>query len=168
MKLKRSFLFLSKIKSPIGVLTLLADDQCLVSILWPGEVFLGDKNIKFVNAKNNPVLMETEIQLTEYFKGKRKVFDLPIEFNGTDFQNKVWKNLVKIPYGTVNSYLDIAKKIKQPKACRAVGAANGRNPLPIVVPCHRVIGSSGKLTGFAGGLKSKSILLDLEGISYKL
>jgi methylated-DNA-[protein]-cysteine S-methyltransferase len=107
-------------------------------------------------------LLETERQLGEYFAGTRTRFDLPLEARGSEFEKKVWRALEKIPYGKTRSYLDLAKAIGSPKACRAVGAANGRNPLPIVVPCHRVIGADGKLTGFAGGIEKKAKLLDHE------
>ena len=102
-------------------------------------------------------------QLQEYFAGRRKTFDLPLAPRGTDFQCSVWRALSAIPWGAVCSYADIARAIDKPTAVRAVGAANGRNPLPIVVPCHRVIGSDGSLTGFAGGLDMKRKLLALEG-----
>jgi methylated-DNA-[protein]-cysteine S-methyltransferase len=104
-------------------------------------------------------LCETERQLGEYFAGTRTHFNLPLEARGSEFERKVWRALKKIPYGKTKSYLDLAKAIGSPKACRAVGAANSRNPLPIVVPCHRVIGANGKLTGFAGGLEKKATLL---------
>jgi methylated-DNA-[protein]-cysteine S-methyltransferase len=101
-------------------------------------------------------------QLNEYFAGSRKEFDLPLRFNGTEFQVSVLEALQEIPYGETTSYGEIAKRIGRPKAVRAVGAANGRNPIPIVVPCHRVIGSTGDLTGFGGGLDTKEALLRLE------
>ena len=101
-------------------------------------------------------------QLTEYFEGRRKVFDFPIKLNGTDFQKAVWKELLKIPYGETCSYKEIAEKIKNPKACRAVGMANNKNPILIAVPCHRVIGADGSLVGYGGGLDMKKTLLDLE------
>jgi len=103
-----------------------------------------------------------ERQLAEYFSGRRKAFDLRLDFAGTEFQKKVWRALLTIPFGETRSYGEIAKQIGSPKAVRAVGAANGRNPISIVAPCHRVIGSTGKLTGFAGGLDTKAFLLDLE------
>jgi len=109
-----------------------------------------------------PLIKKTAKQLDEYFDGKRKVFDLPIIMHGTDFQLKVWKALQKIPYGKTLSYLELAEKIGNKKACRAVGMANNRNPISIIVPCHRVIGKNGKLVGYAGGLELKQILLNLE------
>lgn len=104
-------------------------------------------------------------QIREYLDGKRKVFDLPLHPNGTEFQIKVWKALTEIPYGETRSYKDIAISIGNEKACRAVGMANNKNPIPIIIPCHRVIGANKKLVGYAGGLDLKERLLDLEGIS---
>jgi methylated-DNA-[protein]-cysteine S-methyltransferase len=128
--------------------------------------------IEFENRQSDPegdtciadeVLERAAEQLEEYFAGRRKDFDLPLAPGGTAFQQTVWNALSTIPWGTLRSYADIARTIDKPKAVRAVGAANGRNPLPIVVPCHRVIGSNGSLTGFAGGLDIKRQLLELEG-----
>jgi methylated-DNA-[protein]-cysteine S-methyltransferase len=151
-----------KVKSPVGELTLVANEKNLIAILWekdhPKRVKLPKLNLN----KSHPILLETEQQLSEYFGGKRKNFDLPIEFYGTDFQVQVWKGLQTIPYGITSSYGSLGKKIGFPKASRAVGAANGKNPLSIVVPCHRVIGANGNLTGFAGGIPTKSYLLKLE------
>jgi methylated-DNA-[protein]-cysteine S-methyltransferase len=107
--------------------------------------------------------VETRRQLGEYFAGKRKRFTVKLDFMGTDFQKSVWQALLTIPFGQTRSYGDIARQVGNPKAVRAVGAANGRNPISIIAPCHRVIGSTGKLTGFAGGLKTKAQLLALEG-----
>jgi methylated-DNA-[protein]-cysteine S-methyltransferase len=109
------------------------------------------------------VLTRAASQLREYFAGRRQRFDLPLAAQGTPFQQAVWQALAAIPWGALRSYADIARAIDKPSAVRAVGAANGRNPLPIVVPCHRVIGSNGALTGFAGGLETKRQLLELEG-----
>lgn len=149
-------------KSPVGELQLVASDSGLAAILWenddPARVKLGEKTEK----KNHPVLVETERQLQEYFDGERDSFSVPLDFKGTDFQKKVWKALLTIPYGETRSYAQIAKQIGSPKAMRAVGAANGRNPISIIAPCHRVIGANGKLVGFAGGLEAKTYLLDLE------
>lgn len=151
------------IKSPIGALKLVASSDGLAAILWenddPRRVRL---NIVAEDA-GHPVLIRAEKQLGEYFAGKRTAFKLKLDFAGTDFQKQVWKALLDIPFGETRSYAQIAKQLKNPKAVRAVGAANGKNPISIVTPCHRVIGSNGTLTGFAGGLQTKAFLLDLEG-----
>jgi methylated-DNA-[protein]-cysteine S-methyltransferase len=153
--------------SPIGNLKLVASDKGLVAILWendnPKRVRLGD----LVLNNEHPVLLETERQLKEYFQGKRKSFSLKLDLIGTKFQNDVWQALLAIPFGETRSYGQIARQLGNPQATRAVGAANGRNPISIVVPCHRVIGSSGKLTGFAGGLQAKAHLLGLENRSVR-
>jgi methylated-DNA-[protein]-cysteine S-methyltransferase len=112
---------------------------------------------------NDPYLFEVFNQLNEYFSGSRKKFDLPLDIDGTEFQKKVWNELKKIPYGKTKSYKYIAEKLGDVKAIRAVGKANGQNPVPILIPCHRVIGSNGKLTGYAGGLDIKEKLLKIEG-----
>ena len=112
--------------------------------------------------KETSLIKNTKQQLDEYFAGKRKKINIPIKFNGTDFQVKVWEELLKIPYGETCSYLDIAKRIGNPKASRAVGMANNKNKIIIIVPCHRVIGSNKKLVGYAGGLDVKEKLLELE------
>lgn len=124
-------------------------------------------NIQFTQPQK-ALLQTTEllsmatIQLDEYFQGKRTTFSLPFKLTGTPFQLAVWKELQNIPYGQTTSYKEIAQKINKPKACRAVGMANNKNPLPIIIPCHRVIGSNGKLISYAGGLKLKNYLLELE------
>jgi methylated-DNA-[protein]-cysteine S-methyltransferase len=115
-----------------------------------------------VEDDNHPVLLETERQLGDYFAGKLQSFSIPLDFVGTEFQKKVWSALLEIPFGETRTYRQIAARIGSPKAVRAVGAANGKNPISIVAPCHRVIGSNGKLTGFAGGLEVKATLLDIE------
>ena len=149
-------------KSPVGKLKLVASDKGLVAILWendkPHRVRLSPAS----EDKRHPVLLEAERQLNGYFAGKRNPFSLKLDFQGTDFQKKVWQALLTIPFGETRSYAEIAAQIKKPKAVRAVGAAIGRNPVSIVTPCHRVIGSTGKLTGFAGGLDVKARLLALE------
>jgi methylated-DNA-[protein]-cysteine S-methyltransferase len=149
--------------SPVGELKLVANGSRLVAILWendkPNRVRLGP----MVEAPDNPVLVKTARQLEEYFAGTRNGFDLELDFVGTAFQKKVWAALLTIPFGETRTYSQIAEQIGHPSAVRAVGAANGRNPLSIVAPCHRVIGASGKLTGFAGGLEAKERLLVLEG-----
>jgi len=149
--------------SPVGQLTLVARDGKLTAILWEQErvnrVRLGELR----EANDSPVLLETARQLREYFAGARSQFELELDFNGTPFQQQVWRALLTIPFGETRSYSQIAEQIGNPKAVRAVGAANGRNPISIVAPCHRVIGASGGLTGFAGGLGAKHYLLALEG-----
>ena len=114
-------------------------------------------------ASPNAILVKTCAQLTEYFAGTRTTFDLPLEFSGTDFQLQVWQMLRAIPYGTTTSYGELARRLGDPTASRAVGAANGQNPIPVIVPCHRVIGANGDLTGFGGGLDRKRWLLEHEG-----
>ncbi|TDY22053.1 methylated-DNA-[protein]-cysteine S-methyltransferase [Paraburkholderia sp. BL6665CI2N2] len=155
-----------RVASPVGILTLVAKGPALTAILWenerPGRVRLGLMR----EAKDDPILTNAERQLTEYFAGTRERFDLALDFSGTEFQKKVWSALLSIPYGETRTYGDIAKQIGQPTAVRAVGAANGRNPVSIIAPCHRVIGSSGQLTGFAGGLSAKEALLTLEGANW--
>jgi methylated-DNA-[protein]-cysteine S-methyltransferase len=150
------------VDSPIGRLKLVARGSRLAAILWeherPNRVKLGE----MVEDLDNPTLNKIHEQLKEYFVGKRTRFDLELDFKGTDFQKTVWHALLTIPFGETRSYAQIASQIGNPKAVRAVGAANGRNPIAIVAPCHRVIGASGELTGFAGGLKAKEILLAVE------
>jgi methylated-DNA-[protein]-cysteine S-methyltransferase len=143
--------------TPIGTLRLLAENAQLVNI-----EFAGQYGARSAVENNDTVLAACAAQLTDYFAGKRRHFDLPLAPQGSPFQLSVWAALANIPFGQVRSYRDIAQSIGNPAAVRAVGAANGRNPLPIVVPCHRVIGSNGALTGFAGGLEVKRFLLDLE------
>jgi methylated-DNA-[protein]-cysteine S-methyltransferase len=149
-------------ESPVGKLKLVASDKGLVAILWendrPSRVRLDEP----VANENHPVLVETERQLSEYFAGKRKAFSIALDMRGTHFQKDVWEALRAIPFGETRSYGQLAKQLGNPRATRAVGAANGRNPVSIIVPCHRVIGASGKLTGFAGGLDTKAHLLSLE------
>lgn len=152
-----------KLDSPVGTLTLVATDAGLAAILWendrPHRVRL---DIAAEDA-THPVLVEAARQLKEYFAGRRTTFDLKLDPEGTPFQRRVWNALLTIPFGETRSYAQIAEQIGNPSAVRAVGAANGRNPISIVTPCHRVIGSTGKLTGFAGGLETKARLLALEG-----
>jgi len=114
---------------------------------------------------DTPLIKETVKQLDEYFSGKRRDFNLPLVLHGTDFQVKVWNALRQIPYGETCTYGEIARMIGSPKACRAVGMANNRNPIPVIIPCHRVIGSNGSLTGYAGGLEIKQKLLNLENLA---
>jgi methylated-DNA-[protein]-cysteine S-methyltransferase len=141
------------IRTKAGFLYLTASDKGLTGVYWRKQrVPLGDS--KFFK--------QAERELLEYFEGRRQRFTVALDFAGTKFQMKVWRQLAKIPYGKTISYTDLAAKIGQPLAVRAVGAANGRNPLSIFLPCHRVVSSSGKLTGYSGGLKAKAMLLELE------
>lgn len=127
------------------------------------DIFFGSNDaLQNYEHQETPLLKETAKQLAEYFEGKRKHFDLPYEATGTPFQRSVWDALQTIPYGETRSYKQIAEQIRSPKACRAVGMANNKNPLPILIPCHRVIGSNGKLVGYAGGMEIKEALLMLE------
>jgi methylated-DNA-[protein]-cysteine S-methyltransferase len=150
------------IPSPVGKLKLIASDKGLVAILWEDDNPRRVKVGALVENQNHPILVETERQLREYFEGRRKSFSLKLDLRGTKFQNDVWEVLRGIPFGETRSYGQLARQLGNPQAVRAVGAANGRNPISIVVPCHRVIGASGKLTGFAGGLETKAHLLELE------
>ncbi|WP_019874928.1 methylated-DNA--[protein]-cysteine S-methyltransferase [Sporichthya polymorpha] len=151
------------VDSPIGPMTVVADGETVVGIymddarhLPPAERFGPPDDGSSV------VLKEADLQLGEYFAGERTVFDLPLAAEGTPFQRRVWDALCEIPYGETISYGELARRIGQPTASRAVGLANGRNPISVVVPCHRVIGSSGKLVGYGGGLSRKQTLLELE------
>jgi methylated-DNA-[protein]-cysteine S-methyltransferase len=150
------------IDSPVGRLKLIASDKGLAAILWedddPCRVRLGP----LVEDPDHLFLVETERQLRAYFSGKLKTFTVPLDFKGTEFQKSVWEALLTIPFGETRSYGEIARQIGKPTAFRAVGAANGRNPISIIAPCHRVIGSTGELTGFAGGLAVKERLLGIE------
>jgi len=153
----------TKIESPVGILTLVAGRDALVAVLWPDD----DPNrvrlrFRAVDVDDNQVLSAASSQLDEYFAGSRTEFDLNLAPVGTKFQSLVWSALHTIAYGDTWTYGELATSIGRPTAARAVGAANGRNPLSIVVPCHRVVASTGALTGFAGGIATKRQLLDLE------
>ena len=146
--------------SPIGKLLLVGADALLEELHFPSE--LSQREIPDDWQCDEPFFKQVLLQLGEYFAGRRQQFDLPIAPQGTIFQQSVWEELRKIPFGQTASYGEIAERIGNPKACRAVGLANAKNPLPIIVPCHRVIGKNGALTGFGGGLELKQQLLDLE------
>jgi len=150
-------------QSPVGRLTLVASDSGLAAILWENDNPRRVPVNLVAEVPDHPVLIETEKQLREYFAGQRQVFSVPLDFGGTEFQNQVWQALLSIPFGETRTYTEIARQIGKPAAVRAVGAANGRNPISIIAPCHRVLGSTGNLTGFAGGLRAKAHLLALEG-----
>ncbi len=146
--------------TPIGELLLAGEEDALTMIGFPKGSMRREPEPDWIF--NEKPLAEASRQLREYFDGERREFDLPMRLGGTEFQVSVLEALQDIPYGETTSYGEIARRIGRPKAVRAVGAANGRNPIPIVVPCHRVIGSTGDLTGFGGGLDTKEALLRLE------
>jgi methylated-DNA-[protein]-cysteine S-methyltransferase len=150
--------FSTVIDSPIGVLELTSDGTALTEIRFIDDEVEPERR----DLDTDPVLQQTVRQLEEYFDGERTDFDLPLSFAGTAFQKQVWSTLLEIPYAETWSYADLARRIGQPTAFRAVGAANGQNPLPVVVPCHRVVGANGSLTGYGGGLDRKRTLLQLE------
>jgi methylated-DNA-[protein]-cysteine S-methyltransferase len=143
------------VRSPVGKLKLVGSDKGLAAVLWENEAPQRVRVRAGAEDNQHPVLLEAARQLTEYFQGKRESFSLELDMLGTGFQKAVWKQLLAIPFGETRSYGQLARQLGNPQASRAVGAANGRNPIAIVVPCHRVISSSGKLTGFAGGWKRK-------------
>lgn len=143
-------------ETKIGPLTVVADENQITEIS-----FGRNRRDEFLMEETGLISM-AQIQLFEYLDGGRTEFDLPLKMEGTEFQKKVWQALLTIPYGETRSYMDIANQIGNPKACRAVGMANHANPISIVVPCHRVIGKNGSLTGYGGGLPTKEILLKLE------
>lgn len=156
----------TEIDSPLGPLLLIMENGQLTNV-----AMFQQKRVATVPPESisDAAPFDAVIQqLDEYFLGNRRDFDIPFRLIGTTFQVSVWKELLKIPFGTTTTYGEIARRIGNPKAVRAVGLANGRNPIPIIVPCHRVIGSSGSLTGFGGGLANKSRLLDLEGQENRL
>lgn len=150
-----------RMDTPIGTLTLAADADGLRRIDFPPPR-PPPADEEWIEGESR-VLLQARRQLEEYFAGTRRDFDLPLSPRGTDFQRRVWNTLAEIAYGDTWSYRDLALRLGKPTATRAVGAANGRNPLPIVLPCHRVIGADGSLTGFGGGLPTKAFLLRLEG-----
>ena len=146
--------------TPIGRLVLESDGDVLIGVRLPNERRQGRRDVDDVP----PVLKETASQLDEYFAGERTEFELPMELDGTAFQREVWTELTRIPYGETISYGELARRVGRPNGPRAVGQANGRNPIPIIVPCHRVLASNG-IGGYGGGLRVKRALLELEGVS---
>jgi methylated-DNA-[protein]-cysteine S-methyltransferase len=143
--------------TPVGRLTLVAGDAGLTRVLWPGE-----PSPAGVAPGSHPVLAAAERQIAEYFAGARAAFDLPLALGGTAFQRSAWLDLQTVLFATTRTYGDQARRLGRPNGARAVGAANARNPLPIVLPCHRLVGAGGALTGFAGGLEVKGALLEHE------
>ncbi len=158
--------FRTTMRSPIGTLTIVANDHAIVAIDWDGEsgheALLDRATIRDVDPGDHPALAVAVEQLDEYFEGQRTEFEIPLDAAGTPFQHQAWAALVRIPFGETVSYGEQAVMLGDRNKARAVGAANGKNPIPIVVPCHRVVGSNGHLTGFAGGLEAKAWLLDHE------
>ncbi|KJY67850.1 methylated-DNA--[protein]-cysteine S-methyltransferase [Vibrio nigripulchritudo] len=148
--------------SKLGDVTLQANEEGLLGIWF--ETCTTKPDELGTEQASHPVLKQASVELSEYFDGNRQSFDVPLAAKGTDFQKQVWKALTTIPFGETWSYQELANAIGNPKAVRAVGLANGKNPISVIVPCHRVIGKSGKLTGYAGGLERKQALLKLEGI----
>ena len=144
-----------QVKSPIGELLLVSDGAALTGLYMEPHPVIE-------SAGEDGIVRETARQLHEYFAGERTTFDLPLRLEGTTFQKQVWNALCEVPFGETISYAELARRVGNPKACRAVGLANGRNPIGIVVPCHRVIGANGTLTGYGGGLERKKFLLELE------
>jgi methylated-DNA-[protein]-cysteine S-methyltransferase len=161
--LEKCALLQTELESPVGTLQLIASEIGIRALLWPTDgtrVRVGQTEL--VDASEHPVLQAAKSQLEQYFAGTLRKFDLPLDPIGTPFQLDAWRALSNIAYGKTASYAEQATKIGKPKAVRAVGAANGRNPISIIVPCHRVIGSNGSLTGFAAGVDAKRWLLDHE------
>ena len=156
-------IYYDEMPSPAGTLRLVADTRGLREVWFERERHPKHASASWI--RSAPAVAFARVQLEEYFAGARQVFALPLHPVGTPFQLTVWEELGRIPYGVTISYGELARRIRQPAAVRAVGAANGRNPLPIVVPCHRVIGADGSLTGFGGGLPTKRYLLNLERAS---
>jgi methylated-DNA-[protein]-cysteine S-methyltransferase len=160
--------FYKTMDSPVGRLKLVGNADGLAAIMWakdrPRRVNLSliDEDLDL------PILVETETQLNDYFASRRETFDLKLNFQGTEFQKSVWNALLRIPFGETRTYREIAVELGNVNATRAVGAANGRNPISIVAPCHRVIGADGSLTGYAGGLAAKATLLNLESTGRRL
>jgi methylated-DNA-[protein]-cysteine S-methyltransferase len=153
-------IYYTEIESPIGPLFLTMESDHLTNVCMSQQKRSVEVQPDWI--LNNRPFLAIAKQFAEFFRGKRREFNVPLRMRGTDFQRSVWDELRKIPYGTTTTYGEIAKRIRNPKAVRAVGLANGQNPIPIIVPCHRVIGSNGKLTGFGGGLENKAFLLQLE------
>jgi methylated-DNA-[protein]-cysteine S-methyltransferase len=152
-------LFSTVIDSPVGALTVVASDAGVRAILWPGDDPARVRLIEAIEDPGHRVIAATVVQLVEYFGGDRTEFDVPLDAVGTDFQRRAWAALRTIAYGTTVSYAEQAERMGDRRKARAVGAANGRNPISIIVPCHRVIGANGALTGFAGGTDTKAWLL---------
>jgi methylated-DNA-[protein]-cysteine S-methyltransferase len=166
-----------RLQTPVGELLLTASDTALTGVYFPTSrrgpppTHRADWTEDAGQGPTGPtgeMLARAALQLNEYFAGQRTTFDLPLEAMGSVFEHRVWKALRSIPYGTTTSYGDLAKRLGDPSATRAVGSANGKNPIPIIIPCHRVVGANGDLTGFGGGLDRKRWLLEHEGVLMQL
>ena len=149
-------------ESPVGALLMQSDGQVLTGLHFHDEKYVPQRQADWELSPDLPIFARTHLQLDEYFAGARRAFDVPIAPSGTEFQRRVWNVLLSIPYGVTTTYGAMARELGQPTAMRDVGAANGRNPISIIVPCHRAIGADGTLTGYAGGLHRKRALLELE------
>ena len=160
--MKTQELFFTHMQTPIGSLLLAGEEKCLHYLSFPeGKMSFGPDESW---VQRDDILGEVRAQLKAYFAGELRKFDLPLKLSGTNFQNKTWQTLATIPFGQTRTYGWLAKAVGSPRASRAVGAANGANPIPIILPCHRVVGANGSLTGFGGGLPVKKYLLELEGV----
>jgi methylated-DNA-[protein]-cysteine S-methyltransferase len=157
--------FFTHFDSPIGTLLAIGTENAITDLHMVSGKYVPKLGDDWIDSPKLPVFLQLRTELGEYFAGKRKTFDVKLAPEGTEFQRAAWKALTKIPFGQTRSYGEQAAAIGKPKAMRAIGAANGRNPIAIVVPCHRVIGANGTLTGYAGGLDKKEFLLKLEGIA---
>ena len=156
----------TQLQSPVGSLLIYGDGETVAGLLFPNHRLFSSQS---GHPRPDPLWQKADDafrvareQLCEYFEGQRQQFDIPLKLQGTNFQQQVWQELVKIPYGTTISYAELARRVGQPTASRAVGSANARNPVSLIVPCHRVIGADGRLTGYAGGTETKQWLLDWE------
>lgn len=154
--------YYTKYKSPVGELLLISNGEHLTGLYMENSAHPVEVQSEWIESEHSPVFQKTVVQLSEYFNGTLTSFDLPLKMQGTAFQKKVWAALEEIPYGETISYKKLATRIGNPKASRAVGLANGKNPISIIVPCHRVIGANGDLVGYGGGLRRKAQLLELE------
>ncbi len=151
------------LNTPVGKMVLVANQEKLLSFSW-GEASYFHTGAELKKARSNALLTSVEEQLKSYFSRKTKTFKIPLQLQGTEFQEKAWNVLREIPYGVAISYAEQARRVGNPRATRAIGSANGKNPIAIIVPCHRVIGANGKLSGFGGGVWAKEFLLSLENV----
>ncbi|MGH1486910.1 MAG: methylated-DNA--[protein]-cysteine S-methyltransferase [Cellvibrionaceae bacterium] len=163
-------IYVTYINSPVGMVQIRASEKGITHVTFIDESGVDESDVDKLSDtfETNATIKKCAQQLKEYFYGQRKSFDLPLDWEGTVFQQSIWQSLLDVPFGAVASYSDIATAVNNPKAVRAVGAANGKNPIAIIVPCHRIIGSNGTLTGYAGGMDRKAWLLSHEGAEFKV